>query len=161
MATTSERRKLIAIIAVAAAAVLIVAGGAAAVGWLAGRDVETVTSDGSTDGDAGDQDEGGDDDAAQDDDASQDDDGGRQSDDGVGEDDADAELVQPGGDVVPERMGGLEAIEELGENLEAVAKKNGMTADQLRDLLLQDSTAKISPSGFVLFVDTATPPPAE
>jgi hypothetical protein len=57
------------------------------------------------------------------------------------------------GSVLPETMGGEEAIEALGENLQVVAQRNGKTAEELTQLLLRDKTAKISPEGFIVYLD--------
>ena len=67
--------------------------------------------------------------------------------------------VQPtpiGGKVLPEAMGGEEAIEALGDKIEFVAKRNNKTVDELKDLLLRDKTAQVSPSGFIVYNDSFT-----
>ena len=58
------------------------------------------------------------------------------------------------GSVLPEAMGGQEAIDALGDDLEAVADRNGKTVDELTALLLRDATAKISPRGFIVYSDS-------
>lgn len=56
-------------------------------------------------------------------------------------------------------LGGQEAIDALGDSLEEVARKHGMSADRLRDLLLQDRTARIGRTGRLFYRDPATPAP--
>lgn len=56
--------------------------------------------------------------------------------------------------VLAEPMSGQEAIDALGEKIEAVAKRNGKTVDELKDLLLRDKTAQVSTSGFIVYIDT-------
>lgn len=58
------------------------------------------------------------------------------------------------GSVLPEAMGGQEAIDALGDDLEAVADRNGKTVEELTALLLRDATAKVSPSGFIVYSDS-------
>jgi len=58
------------------------------------------------------------------------------------------------GSVLPEAMGGQEAIDALGDDLEAVADRNGKTVEELTALLLRDATAKISPRGFIVYSDS-------
>ena len=65
----------------------------------------------------------------------------------------------PPADLLPEPMSGQEAIDALGEHLDHVAELNGMTPDQLRDLLLRDPTVTVAPSGRLLYEDEMTPPP--
>ncbi|PZF79179.1 hypothetical protein [Jiangella anatolica] len=73
---------------------------------------------------------------------------------------ASASSFAPGGqDVLPRAMGGQEAIDALGERLGDVAELNGMTADQLRDLLLRDASVEVAPSGRLLYDDDLRPPP--
>jgi hypothetical protein len=145
----SERRKLIAVVAVAAAAVVIVAAGAAAIGWLADRDDETVVTQEPTDEDAEPEADDATDDATTEDDAS--------TDDEPAEDDVTEGMTPMGGDVLPEPMGGQEAIDALGDDLQAVAELNNRDVDELRELLLRDHTLRISPNGFLFYIDTATP----
>ncbi|WP_166346973.1 hypothetical protein [Phytoactinopolyspora limicola] len=154
MTGISERRKLIAVVAVAAAAVVIVAIGAAAIGLLADRDDDAVAT------------QDADDDAtpSPSDDASDDEQDVREGDPSNDGDETDA--AEERGDVAPnpagadflsEPMSGQEAIDALGDDLEAVARLNHRDVDELRDLLLRDSTLHVSPSGFLLYIDTATP----
>lgn len=56
--------------------------------------------------------------------------------------------------VLPEPMSGQEAIDELGDKIEIVAKRNGKTVEQLEELLLRDKTAQVSTSGYIVYVDT-------
>ncbi|MFC7945288.1 hypothetical protein ACFUPZ_18685 [Microbacterium oxydans] len=58
------------------------------------------------------------------------------------------------GSVLPETMGGEEAIDALGDNIETVARRNGKTVEELTELLLRDTTAKISPEGFIVYRDS-------
>ncbi|WP_334152131.1 hypothetical protein [Microbacterium sp.] len=58
------------------------------------------------------------------------------------------------GSVLPEAMGGQEAIDALGDDLQAVADRNGKTVEELTALLLRDATAKVSPSGFIVYSDS-------
>ncbi|RIQ22272.1 hypothetical protein [Jiangella rhizosphaerae] len=69
--------------------------------------------------------------------------------------------VAPGGqgDLLPRPMSGQKAIDELGEHLDHVAELNGMTPEQLRDLLLRDASVQVAPSGRLLYDDHMTPPP--
>jgi hypothetical protein len=71
--------------------------------------------------------------------------------------------LAPGGetDLLPEAMGGQEAIDALGARLDRVAELNGMTPGQLRDALLQDASLTVTPSGRLLYSDEMTPPPAQ
>lgn len=57
-------------------------------------------------------------------------------------------------DVLPESMGGQEAIDALGDKIDKVAQNNGMTADELKELLLRSKTAQITPKGFIVYLDT-------
>lgn len=58
------------------------------------------------------------------------------------------------GSVLPHPMGGQEAIDALGDKIDFVAKRNGKTVDELKDLLLRDKTAQVSVDGFIAYVDT-------
>lgn len=72
---------------------------------------------------------------------------------------ADTGTVAPGGqDLLPRPMSGQEAIDALGEHLDHVAELNGMTPEQLRDLLLRDASVQVAPSGRLLYDDQMTPP---
>lgn len=55
--------------------------------------------------------------------------------------------------VLPEPMNGQEAIDALGDNLEAVARQNGKTVEELEDLLLRDASAFVSKNGFIYHRD--------
>lgn len=61
---------------------------------------------------------------------------------------------EPVGQVLPEPMAGQAAIDALGDKIEFVAQRNGKTVDDLKALLLRDSTAHINTSGFVVYLDT-------
>ena len=69
--------------------------------------------------------------------------------------------LAPGGqeDLLPEPLGGQEAIDALGERLGHVAELNGMTTADLRDALLTDASLRVAPSGRLLYDDEMTPPP--
>lgn len=69
--------------------------------------------------------------------------------------------LAPGGqeDLLPEPLGGQEAIDALGERLGRVAELNGMTPADLRDALLTDASLRVAPSGRLLYDDEMTPPP--
>jgi len=76
--------------------------------------------------------------------------------DDEGEDDVSG--MTPGPSLAPttflkESMGGQEAIDALGDRIDVVAQRNGKTVEELTDLLLRDSTAFISPKGFLGFKD--------
>lgn len=53
-------------------------------------------------------------------------------------------------------LGGQEAIDALGDTIDAAAARLGMTADELRELLLTDPTARIGATGSLFFVDPGT-----
>lgn len=69
----------------------------------------------------------------------------------TGEDGDDVEFTPTPLQVLPEPMGGQEAIDALGDRIEIVAKRNGMTAEQLEELLLRDESARVSTNGFILY----------
>ncbi|CAH0182918.1 hypothetical protein [Microbacterium foliorum] len=58
------------------------------------------------------------------------------------------------GAFLPESMGGEEAIDELGDRIAVVAKRNNKTVEELSDLLLRDRSAQISPEGFIVYKDS-------
>lgn len=62
-----------------------------------------------------------------------------------------------GGGYLPEKMNGQEAIDALGDNIDAVAKKNGKTTEELKDLLLRNKTAFVTPGGHLVYLDNAKP----
>lgn len=68
------------------------------------------------------------------------------------EDDVDGS-ISGGMKVLPEPMNGQAAIDALGDKIESVAKRNGKTVDELKDLLLRDETAYVSTTGFIGFRD--------
>lgn len=68
---------------------------------------------------------------------------------------ADGEDMQSLGPVLPKAMGGQQAIDALGDDINQVAKKNNMTVEKLEGILLKDSTAYISKTGFLLYGDAA------
>jgi len=67
-----------------------------------------------------------------------------------------------GGQLLPERMNGQDAIDALGDRISTVAERNGKTVDELKDLLLRDSTAYVTPSGMIVYLDDfgQTAPPS-
>lgn len=74
-----------------------------------------------------------------------------------GESEEDMTSTSPSlGPVLPRAMGGQEAIDELGDNIVRVANQNGMTPEELEELLLSDSTVRISPQG-TIFYGESTP----
>lgn len=72
------------------------------------------------------------------------------------DDDADEEEddVNLSPTVLPEPMGGQEAIDALGDKIDVVAQRNGKTVEQVKELLLRDKTAEVSTKGFIRYVDT-------
>lgn len=82
---------------------------------------------------------------------------GEPGDDGSGDGTPDAAAGEA--TLLPEAMGGQAAIDALGDNLQVVAQRNDMTADELRALLLRDDDLRVSPAGTLLYSDTMTPPP--
>lgn len=76
----------------------------------------------------------------------------------AGEPSADELATADGPSVLPEPMGGQEAIDALGDDLELVAERNNTTVDELRALLLRDATLRVSQSGQLFYEDTMTPP---
>lgn len=53
-------------------------------------------------------------------------------------------------EVLPRAMSGQEAIDALGDDIDIVAKRNGMSADELEEMLLKNPSAKVSKNGFIL-----------
>lgn len=62
-------------------------------------------------------------------------------------------ISTPTGPLLPEPMNGQEAIDALGENIAIAAKRSGKTVEELTDLLLRDSTAHISTTGYLVYID--------
>lgn len=60
-------------------------------------------------------------------------------------------LKSQSGQVLPKAMGGQEAIDALGDDIEVVAERNGKTVEELKELLLRDHSAKVSKNGFLLY----------
>ena len=54
---------------------------------------------------------------------------------------------------LPSTMNGQEAIDALGDKIDAVAKQNGMSSDELEELLLRDNSAHITKRGFIVYFD--------
>lgn len=73
---------------------------------------------------------------------------------GGSEDGDDMELQPTPSQMLPEPMGGQEAIDALGDKIEVVAKRNGKTVEQLEELLLRDKSAQVSTDGFIVYVDS-------
>ena len=63
----------------------------------------------------------------------------------------------PSANVLDEPKSGQEAIDALGDKNEIVAERNGMTVDQVTNLLQTDATAHVSVTGSIYYVDTRTP----
>ncbi|SJM64578.1 hypothetical protein CZ774_12985 [Frigoribacterium sp. JB110] len=81
------------------------------------------------------------------------------TDDGSDSNGTDATTTEPGevtgtNKVLPGRMSGQEAIDALGDKIDVVAKRNSMTVDEFKDLLLRDKSAHVSPQGFIVYIDT-------
>lgn len=60
-------------------------------------------------------------------------------------------------EVLPEDMNGQEAIDALGDNIDAVAERNGKTVEELKQLLLRDNTVYVTKTGHIMYRDTMTP----
>lgn len=58
-------------------------------------------------------------------------------------------------EVLPSPMNGQEAIDELGDNIEIVAQRNGKTVEELKELLLRDETAYVSTRGYIFYRDSS------
>jgi hypothetical protein len=56
-----------------------------------------------------------------------------------------------------ERIGGLEAVKALGDELPRVARMNGLTAKQLRSNLIMDHTMSVTSAGEVVYIEDAMP----
>ncbi|WP_166356252.1 hypothetical protein [Phytoactinopolyspora limicola] len=72
-----------------------------------------------------------------------------------------ATLGEIGLKVLPEPMNGVEAIEALGDKLDLVARRNGMTPEKLRATMERDRSLWISPRGFIVYRDPAPPAPTD
>lgn len=57
------------------------------------------------------------------------------------------------GPQLPEPLNGQAAIDALGDDIAIVAKRSGKTVEELTDLLLRDSTAHISTTGYLVYLD--------
>lgn len=55
--------------------------------------------------------------------------------------------------VLPEEMSGQEAIDALGDKIDVVAKRIGKTPDELKEMLLKNPSAHVTPYGNVVFKD--------
>lgn len=75
-------------------------------------------------------------------------------DEGANEEEDDVQISPSPGAVLPEPMGGQEAIDALGDKISVVAQRNGKTVEQIEDLLLRDKTAEVSTDGFIRYIDT-------
>lgn len=141
-----SRRGMIITVVIVAVAVLAVIAFAVSQLWANDDDADPTGSDGTTmptkTATADPDDEG--------DDVSTDDTNG-----------TDATSTEPGevtgtNKVLPARMNGQEAIDALGDKIDVVAKRNNKTVDELKDLLLRDKSAHVSPGGFIVYIDTNT-----
>ncbi len=63
----------------------------------------------------------------------------------------------PSGNLLNEELNGQEAIDALGDNIDTVAKRIGKSPEELKELLLRDSSAHVTPKGFVVYRDTFPP----
>jgi len=60
----------------------------------------------------------------------------------------------PGGkEVLDEELGGQEAIDALGDDIDYVAKLAGKSVDELKDLLLRDKSAHVTTQGRIVYRD--------
>ncbi|MFK4850298.1 hypothetical protein ACI3KT_01565 [Microbacterium sp. ZW T6_19] len=72
-------------------------------------------------------------------------------------DDGDDDVKLGSTNVLDEPKSGQEAIDALGDKIDVVAERNGMTVDELTHLLQTDSTVHISVTGSIYYRDTHTP----
>lgn len=56
--------------------------------------------------------------------------------------------------LIPESKSGQDAVDALGDKLAVAAKRNNMTPEALKELLLRDKTAHVSSDGFLKYIDT-------
>lgn len=59
--------------------------------------------------------------------------------------------------LLPESMSGQAAIDALGDKIDLAADRNNKTVDEFTELLLRDPTVHVSPSGRLVYIDTALP----
>lgn len=59
----------------------------------------------------------------------------------------------PSNKVLPKEMSGQEAIDALGDKITVVAKRVGKTPEELKELLLRDKSARVTPEGNVRYHD--------
>ena len=75
-----------------------------------------------------------------------------------GADDGTTSVAVPETVRIDEPAHGRKAVRELGEDLDVAAAHNGMTADELRDVLLTDRTAWVDKTGKVFYVEPVADP---
>ena len=62
--------------------------------------------------------------------------------------------TSPGGkEVLDKELGGQEAIDALGDDIDYVAKLAGKSVDELKDLLLRDKSAHVTTKGRIVYRD--------
>lgn len=59
----------------------------------------------------------------------------------------------PSNKVLPKAMSGQEAIDALGDKIDVVAKRVGKTPEELKELLLRDKSARVTPEGNIRYHD--------
>lgn len=65
-----------------------------------------------------------------------------------------SKTTSPGGKkVLDEELGGQEAIDALGDDIDYVAKLAGKSVDELKDLLLRDKSAHVTTKGRIVYRD--------
>lgn len=65
-----------------------------------------------------------------------------------------------GGNLLEKELSGQEAIDALGDKIDTVAERVGKTPEELKELLLRDPSAHVTPKGFVVYRDSF-PSPAD
>lgn len=143
MSDSTQRQKRTVLVAAVAGVALVGAIAAGTVALLSGTDGENVAAPGSS---SADEDHAGQEPAGEDTEAT------------TPEDDVN-EMKPGGGAILAEPLGGQAAIDALGDDLLAVvASRAGKTAEELKDLLLSDSTLRVSRGGGLYFVDPPATP---
>lgn len=65
-------------------------------------------------------------------------------------DDVEPSKTPSGTNVILEKpLGGQDAIDALGDDIQIVADRNNMTVDEVKDLLLKDPNMMVSPTGHI------------
>lgn len=65
----------------------------------------------------------------------------------------DDKLIRHPGDDTLKNLSGQELIDALGDDIDALAKVNGMTTDEFKELLLRDETVRVLSTGTIYNVD--------